>query len=168
MLFRSACAHWAAHLGDACELGKKHIGTACGCREIGERLAAFARTKLGPWVEMMAYMGRLDTVTGALDTARAYLKVRVPSGPLGSECTNTEYRSRSSQGAPQYQDVDSLLESTRQLVVDHYVEIDECPYDVHQPGSMPGGFSTTLDFEVETRSGGGRWIPQVGRSIFNA
>ena len=79
-----ACAHWAAHLGDACGLGKKHSGgTACGCREIGERLATFARTKLGPWVEMMAYMGRLDMVTGALDVARAYLKVRMRFVVLG-------------------------------------------------------------------------------------
>ncbi|KAM5544476.1 hypothetical protein V8D89_002136 [Ganoderma adspersum] len=141
-----ACAHWAAHLGDACGLGKKHSGGAqCGCREIGERLAVFARTKLEAWVEVMAYMGRLDMVTGALDTARAYLK-----------------------GAPQYQDVDSLLEGARQLVVDHYAEIEECPYDVHQPGSMPGGFSSTLDFEVDTRSGGGRWIPQVGQPVFGA
>ena len=79
-----ACAHWAAHLGDACELGKKHGGgSTCGCREIGERLPGFARTKLGPWVEMMAYMGRLDMVTGALDVARAYLKVRVCFVVLG-------------------------------------------------------------------------------------
>ena len=74
---RYACAHWAAHLGDACELGKRHIGTACGCREIGERLATFARTKLGAWVEMVSYMGRLDTVNEALGAARTYLQVCV-------------------------------------------------------------------------------------------
>ncbi|PIL29476.1 hypothetical protein GSI_08418 [Ganoderma sinense ZZ0214-1] len=133
-----ACAHWAAHLGDACGLGKRHSGSGgvqCACREIGERLAGFARTKLGPWVEMMAYMGRLDMVTGALDVARTYI-----------------------EGAPQYQDVDSLLEGARQLVVDHYSEIDECPYDVHQ-GSMPGGFSPTFDFEADNSVGGGRWTP---------
>ena len=45
-----ACAHWAAYLGDVCGLGKKHSGgSACGRREIGERLAGFARTKLEPW-----------------------------------------------------------------------------------------------------------------------
>ena len=64
--------------------------------------------------------------------------------------------------------MDSLLKDTRQLVVDHYAEIEECPYDVHQPGSMPGGFSSTFDFEVETHSGGGRWIPQVGQPVFGA
>lgn len=75
-----ACAHWVAHLGDACGLGKKHGGgSVCGCRELGERLATFARTKLGAWVEMMAYMRRLDMVTVAFETARTYLKVRVPS-----------------------------------------------------------------------------------------
>ena len=42
------------------------------------------------------------------------------------------------------------------------------PLGFHQPGSMSGGFLAAFDFEVETRSGGGRWIPQVGRSIFNA
>nr|VWO98128.1 Glucose transporter rco-3 [Ganoderma boninense] len=132
-----ACAHWAAHLGDACGLGKKHSGgSQCACREIGERLAAFARTKLVPWVEMMAYMGRLDMVTGALDVARTYI-----------------------EGAPQYQDVDSLLDGAQQLVVDHYSEIEECPYDVHQ-GSMPGGFSPTLDFEADSSFGPrGRWTP---------
>ena len=31
----------------------------------------------------------------------------------------------------QYRDVDSLLEGARQLVVDQYAEIEECPYDVH-------------------------------------
>ena len=62
------------------------------------------------------------------------------------------------QGAPQYQDVDLLLEGAQQLVVDHYSEIEECPYDVHQ-GSMPGGFSPTLDFEADTPFGGGRWTP---------
>ena len=34
-------------------------------------------------VEMMSYMGRLDVVMGALDFARAYLKVGVPSAALG-------------------------------------------------------------------------------------
>ena len=73
-------AHWAAHLGDACELGKKHGGgSACGCREIGERLVEFAQTKLWSWVEMMPYMGSLDTVTGALDVAHTFLKVRESS-----------------------------------------------------------------------------------------
>ncbi|KAI1785802.1 hypothetical protein LXA43DRAFT_976027 [Ganoderma leucocontextum] len=132
-----ACAHWAAHLGDACEVGKRHIGTACSCREVGRQLAAFARTKLAAWVEVMSYMGRLDMVTGALDAARAYL-----------------------QGAPQYQDVDSLLDGARQLVVDHYSEIEECPYDVHQD-SMPGGFSPTLQFDVGTQPRSGQWRPQM-------
>ena len=33
------------------------------------------RTKLGLWVEMMAYMGQLGMVTGMLDVALAYIKV---------------------------------------------------------------------------------------------
>ena len=79
-----ACAYWGANLRDACRLGKKHGGgSVCGCREIGERLAVFARTKLGPWIEVMAYIGRLDMVTGALDVARAYLKVGVCFVGLG-------------------------------------------------------------------------------------
>ncbi|KAM5544472.1 hypothetical protein V8D89_002132 [Ganoderma adspersum] len=66
----------------------------------------------------------LDIVTGALDAARAYLK-----------------------GAPQYQDVDSLLEGVQKLVVDHYLDIEECPYSIHQ-GSMTAHLLPTLDLQV--------------------
>ena len=76
---------WVAHLGEACEFRKMHGGgSACMCREVGERLAGFARMTLGVWVEMRAYMGRLsDMVTGAPNVACSYLKVRVTSAPFG-------------------------------------------------------------------------------------
>ena len=118
----------------------------CGCREIGERLAVFTRTKLGAWVEMMSYMGRLDMVAGALDVARAYLKVRVPSAVLydGMRSRDESFSFVVGRTVTAVPGVDSLLEGTRQLVVDHYAEIEECPYDVHQPESMPGEFSFAL------------------------
>ena len=63
--------------------------------------------------------------------------------------------------------MDSLLEGAQQLVVDHYAEIEECPFDVHRGASMPGGFSPTLDWSDDDESGGGQWsVPGYSPRLF--
>ncbi|TBU30050.1 hypothetical protein BD311DRAFT_755204 [Dichomitus squalens] len=125
---RYACVHWTMHLGEACELATRHVGNECYCKDMLEALTLFVRTKLRNWIETMGYMGRLDMVVKGLDIARDYLTF-----------------------SPQFEDLDTLLADSRQLVADHYWEIEECPHEVHQASSMPGGFLPTLNLGRSSR-----------------
>ncbi|KAI0742092.1 hypothetical protein C8Q80DRAFT_1197930 [Daedaleopsis nitida] len=111
--------HVPQHVQYACVHWAAHLSKGEKSGQLGALLAEFASTKMLVWMETLGYMGRLDMADGALSSARDWL-----------ERPGRTYE---------------LLNQGRQLLIDHFAEIDACPDDVYgssiyQNGHIPDSF----------------------------
>ncbi|KAI0742097.1 hypothetical protein C8Q80DRAFT_175748 [Daedaleopsis nitida] len=103
------------HVQYACVHWATHLAPAVKSGRLLALLGEFAGTKMLVWIETLGYMGRLDAAEASLGAARDWLE---------RPC-----RTR------------ALLDEGRQLVVNHYREIDQCPDDVYGSSIRQDGYS---------------------------
>ncbi|KAM5544468.1 hypothetical protein V8D89_002128 [Ganoderma adspersum] len=107
--------HVPPHVRYACVHWAAHLAKAEKTAELGRLLGEFAAGRMLMWLETLGYLGRLDVAKVALASARDWQERR------GS--------------------TRELLDEGRQLVVDHYAEIEECPGDVYRSAIRQDGYT---------------------------
>ncbi|KAI1784461.1 hypothetical protein LXA43DRAFT_1122898, partial [Ganoderma leucocontextum] len=110
--------HVPPHVRYACVHWAAHLAKAEKAAGLGRVLGEFAAGRMLVWLETLGYLGRLDVAKVALASARDWQEVRIRRGMTRE-----------------------LLDEGRQLVVDHYAEIEECPGDVYRSAIRQDGCS---------------------------